>query len=70
LYPPSCACLLGDLAQAEEVAQDALAQALERWSTEPPPRNPVAWVTATARNRALDLLRRARLALTIVTWQG
>jgi RNA polymerase sigma-70 factor, ECF subfamily len=43
---------------AEECAQDAFAVALERWSRDGVPRNPGAWLTTTARNRALDRLRR------------
>jgi len=44
---------------AEECAQDAFARALERWPRDGVPRNPGAWLTTTARNRALDRLRRA-----------
>jgi RNA polymerase sigma-70 factor (ECF subfamily) len=44
---------------AEECAQDAFVKALERWASEGVPRNPGAWLTATARNRAIDRLRRA-----------
>jgi RNA polymerase sigma-70 factor (ECF subfamily) len=44
---------------AEECAQDAFARALERWPGEGIPRNPGAWLTTTARNRAIDRLRRA-----------
>ena len=47
-----------DLDLAEECVQDAFARALTTWSVEGPPRNPGAWLTTTARNRALDLLRR------------
>jgi RNA polymerase sigma-70 factor, ECF subfamily len=43
---------------AEECAQDAFALALERWRRDGVPRNPGAWLTTTARNRALDRLRR------------
>jgi RNA polymerase sigma-70 factor, ECF subfamily len=43
---------------AEECAQDAFALALERWSRDGVPRRPGAWLTTTARNRALDRLRR------------
>jgi len=43
---------------AEECAQDAFAAALERWARDGVPRNPGAWLTTTARNRALDRLRR------------
>jgi RNA polymerase sigma-70 factor, ECF subfamily len=44
---------------AEECAQDAFALALERWTRAGVPRNPGAWLTTTARNRALDRLRRS-----------
>ncbi|GAA4061450.1 RNA polymerase sigma factor [Streptomyces shaanxiensis] len=43
---------------AEECAQDAFAQALDRWRRDGVPRRPGAWLTTTARNRALDVLRR------------
>ncbi|MEU2422138.1 RNA polymerase sigma factor [Streptomyces sp. NPDC007851] len=49
----------GDWDLAEECAQDAFAQALERWPRDGVPRRPGAWLTTTARNRALDVLRRA-----------
>jgi RNA polymerase sigma-70 factor, ECF subfamily len=49
----------GDWDLAEECAQDAFARALERWPRDGVPRNPGAWLTTTARNRALDRLRRA-----------
>jgi RNA polymerase sigma-70 factor, ECF subfamily len=49
----------GDWDVAEECAQDAFARALERWPRDGVPRNPGAWLTTTARNRALDRLRRA-----------
>jgi len=48
--------LLGDIGLAEEAVQDAFAVALEKWA-EPPP-NPGAWIVTTARNRAIDRLRR------------
>jgi RNA polymerase sigma-70 factor (ECF subfamily) len=49
----------GDWDLAEECAQDAFAKALDRWPRDGIPRNPGAWLTTTARNRALDRLRRA-----------
>jgi RNA polymerase sigma-70 factor, ECF subfamily len=49
----------GDWDLAEECAQDAFARALERWPRDGIPRSPGAWLTTTARNRALDRLRRA-----------
>ena len=48
--------LLGDIGLAEEAVQDAYAVALETWETAPP--NPGAWIVTTARNRAIDRLRR------------
>jgi RNA polymerase sigma-70 factor, ECF subfamily len=50
--------MTGDWDLAEECAQDAFALALERWSRDGVPRRPGAWLTTTARNRALDRLRR------------
>ena len=49
----------GDWDLAEECAQDAFTRALERWPRDGVPRNPGAWLTTTARNLALDRLRRA-----------
>ena len=48
----------GDLDLAEECVQDAYVSALEAWSRQGVPRNPGAWLTTTARRRAIDLLRR------------
>jgi RNA polymerase sigma-70 factor (ECF subfamily) len=50
--------MTGDWDLAEECAQDAFAQALDRWRRDGIPRRPGAWLTTTARNRALDVLRR------------
>jgi RNA polymerase sigma-70 factor, ECF subfamily len=50
----------GDWDLAEECAQDAFAQASARWPRDGVPRNPGAWLTTVARNRAMDRLRRAR----------
>ncbi|MEJ2863786.1 RNA polymerase sigma factor [Actinomycetospora flava] len=50
--------LLGDIGLAEEAVQDAFAVAMEKWDADGPPRNPGAWIVTTARNRALDRLRR------------
>ena len=47
----------GDLDLAEDVAQDALAAAWERWISGGQPDKPVAWLTTVARNRALDRIR-------------
>ncbi|WP_405578710.1 RNA polymerase sigma factor [Streptomyces sp. NBC_01190] len=48
----------GDWDLAEECAQDAFERALERWPRDGVPGRPGAWLTTTARNRALDVLRR------------
>jgi RNA polymerase sigma-70 factor (ECF subfamily) len=51
-----------NLALAEDVVQDAFCRALEVWSLRGVPPNPSAWLMATARNRALDVIRRERTA--------
>jgi RNA polymerase sigma-70 factor (ECF subfamily) len=51
---------LGDFDLAEDAAQEAFAIAAERWPREGTPANPGAWLTATARNRAIDRIRRRR----------
>jgi RNA polymerase sigma-70 factor, ECF subfamily len=51
-----------DLDLAEECVQDAYAKALATWATDGVPRNTGAWLTTTARRRALDLLRRQATA--------
>ncbi|MEV0131020.1 RNA polymerase sigma factor [Dactylosporangium sp. NPDC050688] len=48
--------LLGDINLAEEAVQDAFTTAVQKWQTPPP--NPGAWIVTTARNRAVDRLRR------------
>jgi RNA polymerase sigma-70 factor (ECF subfamily) len=50
--------VLGDLDRAEDAVQDAFATALERWPHDGAPANPRAWIVTTARNRAIDHLRR------------
>jgi len=52
--------LLGDIDRAEEAAQSAFARAAERWPREGTPANPRAWLIATARNLAIDRIRRDR----------
>lgn len=54
--------LTREVGRAEELAQDALVVALERWPTDGVPDNPGAWLMTTAKRRALDGLRRARIA--------
>ena len=53
--------LVRDIGLAEELAQDALVAALEHWPTAGVPDNPGAWLMATAKNRALDRLRRNKV---------
>jgi RNA polymerase sigma factor (sigma-70 family) len=50
--------LVRDVGIAEELAQDALVAALEQWPRDGVPENPGAWLMATARRRAVDLIRR------------
>jgi RNA polymerase sigma-70 factor (ECF subfamily) len=51
---------LGDFDLAEEAAQEAFATAAERWPHEGVPASPVGWLVTTARNRAIDRIRRDR----------
>ena len=53
--------MVRDVGLAEELAQDALVAALERWPQTGIPDNPAAWLMATAKNRAIDRLRRKAL---------
>lgn len=53
--------LVRDVAVAEDLAQDALVTALERWPETGVPRNPGAWLMQAAKNRAIDRLRRQKL---------
>jgi RNA polymerase sigma factor (sigma-70 family) len=50
--------MVRDIGLAEELAQDALVAALEQWPESGIPRNPGAWLMATAKRRAIDMLRR------------
>jgi len=53
-----------NLALAEDVAQDAFCRALEVWKVRGIPENPAAWLMTTAKNRAVDVIRRERTART------
>src|SRR5262245_28480516 len=53
--------MVRDVGLAEDLAQDALVIALERWPTEGIPANPGAWLMTTAKRRAVDQLRRKSL---------
>ena len=59
-----------NIALAEDVVQDAFCRALEVWRVSGPPENPSAWLMATAKNRALDVLRRQRTARTFAPELG
>ena len=52
--------VLGDLSLAEDAVQDAFTVALERWPRDGVPRSPGAWILTTARNGAIDRIRRER----------
>src|SRR6266849_3594178 len=52
--------LVGDIGTAEELAQDALVAALEHWPASGVPERPGAWLMATAKHRATDLIRRRK----------
>ena len=54
--------LTGDVGLAEDLAQEALVAALEQWPQSGVPDNPAAWLTATAKRRAIDLFRRNAVA--------
>jgi RNA polymerase sigma factor (sigma-70 family) len=54
--------MVRDVGIAEELAQDAFLTALKQWPEAGVPKNPSAWLTATAKNRAIDLLRRQKRA--------
>src|SRR5213082_1872534 len=53
--------ITGDVGLAEDLAQDALVSALERWPESGVPDNPGAWLMATAKHRAIDQLRRGKM---------
>jgi RNA polymerase sigma-70 factor (ECF subfamily) len=53
--------VVADVGLAEDLAQDALVAALERWPETGIPENPGAWLMTTAKNRGFDLLRRSRM---------
>ena len=52
--------MVGDVGLAEDMAQDALVAAMEKWPETGVPDNPGAWLMATAKNRAIDRLRREK----------
>jgi RNA polymerase sigma factor (sigma-70 family) len=61
---------LHNLALAEDVVQDAFCRALEIWQIRGVPDNPSAWLMRTAKNRAIDVLRRERTARTFAPELG
>ena len=54
------AAFVGDIGLAEDLAQDALVDALRQWPRDGTPRNPAAWLTTVAKRKAVDLFRRNR----------
>jgi RNA polymerase sigma factor (sigma-70 family) len=52
--------MVRDVGLAEDMAQDALVAAMEKWPTSGVPQNPGAWLMATAKNRAIDRMRREK----------
>src|SRR3954449_5161260 len=62
--------MTGDVQLAEDLAQDALVAALERWPTTGVPANPGAWLTTTAKRRGIDHFRRAETLRLKVTELG
>src|SRR5262245_31931822 len=61
-YPRIVATLIrvtGDWTLAEDCAQEALTQAIQRWPDDGVPAHPAGWLLTVARNRAVDVLRRA-----------
>src|SRR5262245_54701807 len=59
-----------NLALAEDVVQDAFCRAMEVWPFRGIPDNPAAWLMATAKRRAIDVLRRERTARTFAPELG
>ena len=53
--------ILGDIELAEDAAAEAFAIAAERWPRDGEPANPTGWLVTTARNRAIDQLRRQQV---------
>src|SRR4051812_49942489 len=53
--------MVGDVGLAEDLAQDALVAALERWPQSGIPDKPGAWLMATAKHRAVDQFRRGKM---------
>jgi RNA polymerase sigma-70 factor (ECF subfamily) len=52
--------VFGDIGLAEDAVQDAFVTAMDRWPRDGVPDNPAGWIVATARNRAIDVVRRNR----------
>src|ERR1700680_183641 len=59
-----------NIALAEDAVQDTFCRALEVWKFRGVPANPSAWLMATAKNRAIDILRRERTARTFAPELG
>jgi predicted RNA polymerase sigma factor len=61
---------LGDIELTEDAAQEAFATAAERWPRDGVPANPTGWLIATARNRAIDRIRRQRTLARLLRQRG
>ena len=62
--------VFGDITLAEDAVQDAFVVATERWTTEGIPPNPAGWIVTTARNRAIDIVRRTARGRELVVTVG
>ena len=62
--------MVGDLATAEDVVQDVSVIALEQWRRDGMPRDPAPWLRATAKHRAIDVVRRRRRTTAVIERAG
>src|SRR6476659_7339336 len=62
--------MVGDLATAEDVVQDVSIVALEQWRRDGMPRDPAPWLRATAKHRAIDVVRRRQRTTVVVERAG
>ena len=62
--------MVGDLATAEDIVQDVSVIALEQWKRDGMPRDPAPWLRATAKHRAIDVVRRRRRTTAVIERAG
>jgi len=60
--------VFGDISLAEDAVQDAFVAAIDRWPRDGVPTNPAGWIIATARNRGIDIVRRAGRGRELEEW--